>query len=115
MLRVHVTVLLCAFGNDNDEKMPAQQITNWAVFGEIQTATTTFVAHHRLVGIHHSPHIHAHIHGNPICGKVGYNFTYFDFHAWIRAAELGQRPLKWLNIDPSYAKSNQIKYDFNNG
>jgi len=24
--------------------MPVKQITNWAVFGEIQTATTTFIA-----------------------------------------------------------------------
>jgi len=34
---VHVTVLLCVFRNDNEEKMPVKQITNWTVFGEIQT------------------------------------------------------------------------------
>ena len=34
---VHVTVLLCVFCNDNEEKMPVKQITNWTVFGEIQT------------------------------------------------------------------------------
>ena len=40
---VHVTVLLCVFSNDNEEKLPVKQITNWTVFGEIQTATTTFL------------------------------------------------------------------------
>ena len=41
---VHVTVLLCVFSHDNEEKMPVKQITNWIEFGEIQTATTTFIA-----------------------------------------------------------------------
>jgi len=41
---VHVTVLLCVFSHDNEEKMPVKQITNWIAFGEIQTATTTFIA-----------------------------------------------------------------------
>jgi len=42
---VHVTVLLCVFGKDNEEKLSEKQITNWTVslFGEIQTATTTFI------------------------------------------------------------------------
>jgi len=50
LLAMHVTVLLCVrsmlciFINDNEEKMPVKQITNRAVFGEIQTATTTFIA-----------------------------------------------------------------------
>jgi len=30
--------------NDNREKMPVKQITDWTVFGEIQTATTTLIA-----------------------------------------------------------------------
>jgi len=41
---VHVTVLLCVFSNDDEGKLPIKQITNWTVFGEIQTATTTFIA-----------------------------------------------------------------------
>ena len=42
---VHVTVLLCVFSKDNEEKLPEKKITNWTVslFGEIQTATTTFI------------------------------------------------------------------------
>jgi len=36
--------MLCIFSDDNEEKMPVKQITNRAVFGEIQTATTTFIA-----------------------------------------------------------------------
>ena len=42
--KVHITVLLCVFNNDNEEKMLVKQITNWTVFGENQTATTTFIA-----------------------------------------------------------------------
>jgi len=41
---VHVTLSLCVFSNDNKEKMPVKQITDWTVFGEIQTATATFIA-----------------------------------------------------------------------
>ena len=41
---VLVTVLLCVFSNDDEGKLPIKQITNWTVFGEIQTATTTFIA-----------------------------------------------------------------------
>jgi len=43
---VRVTVLLCVFINDNTKKKNAtiKQITDWTVFGEIQTATTTFIA-----------------------------------------------------------------------
>ena len=41
---VHVAVLLCVFSNDNEGKMPVKQITDWTVFGEIQTATKTFIA-----------------------------------------------------------------------
>ena len=37
-------VLLCAFSDDNEEKMPVKPIANWTVFGKIQTATTTFIA-----------------------------------------------------------------------
>jgi len=61
--------------NDNREKMPVKQFTDWTVFGEIQTATTTLIAcnalplsltstgkspqtPHRPVRIHHNPHIH---------------------------------------------------------
>ena len=40
----HVTVLLCVFSNDNEEKLPVKQITNWTVFGEIQPGTMTFIA-----------------------------------------------------------------------
>jgi len=43
-MHVHVAVLLCVFLNDNDEKVPVKQITNWTAFGEIQTATVTFIA-----------------------------------------------------------------------
>jgi len=35
---------ICVFSNNNEEKMPVKQITDWTVFGEIQTATTTFIA-----------------------------------------------------------------------
>ena len=41
---MNVAVLLCAFSNDIEEQMPVKQVTNWTVFGEIQTATTTFIA-----------------------------------------------------------------------
>jgi len=34
----------CVFSNDNEEKMPVKQLTNWTVFGEVQTATKTFKA-----------------------------------------------------------------------
>jgi len=30
-------VLLSAFNNDNEEKMPVKQMKNWTVFGEVQT------------------------------------------------------------------------------
>jgi len=42
---VHVTVLLCVFSSDNEEKNASE--TNYkldCIFGEIQTATTTFIA-----------------------------------------------------------------------
>jgi len=64
--------------------MPAKQITNWTVFGEIQTATTTFIAcltrfhliSHPFKNLHRIPtglwvfttvHIPiiTHTHGNP--------------------------------------------------
>jgi len=35
---------LYVFSNNNEEKMTVKQNTNWTVFGEIQTATKTFIA-----------------------------------------------------------------------
>ena len=64
---------LYVFSNNNEEKMTVKQNTNWTVFGEIQTATKTFIACltrfrlilypknrktpsnlHRPMGIHHT-------------------------------------------------------------
>ena len=43
MYAVHVTVLTFSV-TIMKKKTPVKQITNWIVFGDIQTATTTFVA-----------------------------------------------------------------------
>jgi len=54
-------VLLCVFSNDNEEKMPVKQ--NWTVFGEILTATTTFIA--CLTRFHLISHPFENLHGIP--------------------------------------------------